>query len=143
MLQLEKMVSNLLTVLSQGFQILRLDQTVPFYSLHLNQYRNLKTLIIVANLEQDSRFPINVMRATDGIASCGDIYKDGADQFLIVIPIGDREYVAHAINRDRLLDHLSEWIIKNPLRSKNDAWDVLVSDFELEAIAYKSFTQKI
>ena len=148
MLQLEKMVSNLLTVLSQGFQILQLDQTTSFYSLHLNQYRDLRTLIIVSSLEQDFRFPINVMRVTHGIASCGDIYKGGVDQFLIVIPIGDREYVAHAINRDLLLEnYLSDWIIKNPVHSKADehqqSWDILVPDFELEAIAYKSFTQKI
>ena len=141
------MVSNLLLILAGGFQVSRIDKKMPLYTLHPSQGKGLNTLIVVANLQDDFQFPINLIKAGENVASSGDIYTSGVDQFLIITPLSELEYVTHAIHSERLLSCLSEWIVKYPVSFKRleayELWDVLVPVCELEAIAYKSFTQKI
>ena len=141
------MVDNLLLILSDGFQISRIDKKTSFYTLHHRQGEGLNTLIVVANLQDDFQFPINLIKAAGNVANSGDIYTSGVDQFLIVTPLSEIEYVTHAIHSERLLSCLSEWIVKYPVSFKrleaDELWDVFVPICELEAIAYKSFTQKI
>ena len=144
---LDQMVDNLLLILSGGFQISRIGKKTSLYTLHHSQGKGLNTLIVVANLQDDFQFPINLIKADENVANSGDIYTSGVDQFLIVTPLSEIEYVTHAIHSERLLSCLSEWIVKYPVSSKRleayELWDVLVPICKLEAIAYKSFTQKI
>ena len=144
---LDQMVSNLLLILAGGFQVSRIDKRMPLYTLHPSQGKGLNTLIVVANLQDDFQFPINLIKAGENVASSGDIYTSGVDQFLIITPLSELEYVTHAIHSERLLSCLSEWIVKYPVSFKRleayELWDVLIPVCELEAIAYKSFTQKI
>ena len=145
-----RLVDNLLLVLSSGFQVKQPDKKVPLYTLHHNCDEGVNTLIVIGNLRfdhDDFQFPINLIKSAGEIANRGDIFTSGVDQFLIVAPFSDSEYVTYAIHSKDLLANLSEWIVKyyaSPQRFADyELWDIFVPIAELEKIAYKTFTNKI
>ena len=144
---LHQVVDNLLTILASGFSIEHPSDKAPLYSLHYNSDYTVNTLIIVGDLQKDFQFPINLIKIVGGIASIGDAYMSGVDQFLIVAPFSESEYMAHAINSDVLLANLPEWIAKYEAAAQrlkyHELWDLFVPIAEIERVAYKSFTGKI
>lgn len=147
---LSRVVDNLLLVLSSGFQVEQPDKKIPLYTLHHNSDKGVNTLIVIGNLRfdrDDFQFPINLIKTAGNIASSGDVYTSGVDQFLIVAPFSDSEYVTHAIHSEDLLAKLPEWIVKYDASAQKFAdyelWDIFVPIAELEKISYNSFTNKI
>lgn len=147
---LSRVVDNLLLVLSSGFQVKQPDKKVPLYTLHHNCDKGVNTLIVIRDLRVDFNdflFPINLIKSAGDIANRGEIFTSGVDQFLIVAPFSDSEYVTHAIHSKDLLANLPEWIVKYDASPQKFAdyelWDIFVPIAELEKIAYKTFTNKI
>ena len=147
---LSRLVDNLLLVLSSGFQVEQPDKKVLLYTLHHNCDEGVNTLIVIGNLRfecDDFQFPINLIKSAGAIANRGDIFTSGVEQFLIVAPFSDSEYVTHAIHSKDLLANLPEWIVKYDASPQKFAdyelWDIFVPIAELEKIAYKTFTNKI